>query len=178
MSEKINKSKVHVTSMPGENPIGSDRYHLLRAAAERAAEAFKKGFFLEAITLTESLLGTRLECRLAWVRRIQTGKPPVEFSTLNRLCEELLGKRASAVLCDAEAFKLPIQAVREWVDKRNEALHEMAKLIEEDTHDFSVKYKRSRVVVLEGFKVLLAYDALDRRQRRAVDKHTATDDKK
>jgi hypothetical protein len=53
----------------------------------------------------------------------------------------------------------------------------MAKLIEGDTHDFSVKYKRSRAVVMEGFKVLLAYDALDRKVRRAAGKYTATDDK-
>jgi hypothetical protein len=175
MSEKINKPKVHVISKPGENNVGSIRFRLLRAAAERATEAFKKGFFLEAITLTESLLGTRLESRLAWVRN-QTGKLPVEFSTLRALCDELLGKRASAVP-DAEAFKLPIEAVREWANKRNEALHEMAKLIEGDTHDFSVKYKRSRAVVMEGFKVLLAYDALDRKVRRAAGKYTATDDK-
>jgi hypothetical protein len=91
MSEKINKPKVHVISKPGENNVGSIRFRLLRAAAERATEAFKKGFFLEAITLTESLLGTRLESRLAWVRN-QTGKLPVEFSTLRAAREARFGR--------------------------------------------------------------------------------------
>jgi hypothetical protein len=61
MSETETKTKVHLISEPGKNKVGTERYWLLRASAEKAAQAFKQGFYLEAITLTESLLATRLE---------------------------------------------------------------------------------------------------------------------
>jgi hypothetical protein len=176
MRDDVNKPSTHAISKPGENPVGSSRFCLLGAAANRAAEAFKKGFYLEAITLTESLMATRLESRLAWVRDLLRREQPVEFSTLVPLCCELLGKRASGVP-DAEEFKVPIQGVKEWACKRNEALHQMAKLTEGHGHAFREKYEMSRDIVLQGFEVLLAYDALDRKVRRADRKYTATDDK-
>jgi hypothetical protein len=176
MREKVNKPRGHLISKPGENDVGASRFCLLRAAANRAAEAFKEGFCLEAIALTESLLATRLESRVAWVRACQRGKLPVRFSTLGALCNELLSKSAPTVP-DAEEFGVPIQNIREWANKRNTALHEMAKLNEGDGGGFKEKYKMSRDFALNGFEALLAYDALDREVRRSVGEYAATDDK-
>ncbi|WP_437276047.1 hypothetical protein WME90_33015 [Sorangium sp. So ce375] len=175
MSETENKPKVHAISRPGENDVGTNRFSLLRAAADKAAEAFKHGFYLEAITLVESLLATRLESRLAWVREIQGKSLAVRFNTLGPLCTELLGENAAAAP-DWHAFYGPIQDIREWAKSRNVALHEMAKLIEEDGRVFSEKYEMCRTIALSGFRAILAYDAVDRNERRKAGKYTATDD--
>ncbi len=176
MSE-TKKENVYPVSKPGQNDIGTTRYWLLCAAANRAAEAFENAFYLEAITLTESLLATRLESRVAFVRECQKMHQPVKFSPLGPLCTELLKDDNQGVI-DAEAFMVPIQKIKEWAGRRNEALHEMAKLYQEDGRDFSEKYQMSRDTVIKGFELLLAYDALDRKVRRAVGLYTATDDKK
>lgn len=69
MSETQSKSKIHAISKPGENHVGLNRYVLLSEVAQKAASAFEQEFYLEAITLTESMLATRLESRLTWIRR-------------------------------------------------------------------------------------------------------------
>src|SRR5262245_55875454 len=131
MSETENNRRVHITSVPGKNNVGTMRFRLLRAAAKRAAAAFKKGFYLEAITLTESLLATRLESRLAHVRDCQNKSGATSFSTLGRLCDALLHEDAKQAP-HWEAFQAPIQEIKKWANSRNEALHEMAKLVKED----------------------------------------------
>jgi hypothetical protein len=168
------KPKVHLISVPGENQVGTKRFCLLSAAAERAGDAFKQGFYLEAITLTESLLATRLESRLTYIRRLQKKSEETGFGTLGPLCKELLRDEAR-VAPDWDDFQVPIQAISEWANQRNEALHEMAKLVEEDGHDFNEKYGRCCGIALRGFQALLAYDAVDRKARLKVNKYTATD---
>jgi hypothetical protein len=169
------KKNVYIVSVPGENDVGTKRFWLLRAAAEKAAEAFKQGFYLEAITLTESLLGTRLESRLTWVRSCQNNSHAVTFSTLGFLCKELLHDDAK-VAPDWNAFQAPIQEISKWVQLRNEALHGMAKLEKEDGRDFCGKYEACRTTALNGFGSLLSYDATDREERGKAQKLTATDD--
>lgn len=176
MSETQNEPKIHAISKPGENFVGLDRFVLLSAAAEKAANAFEHHFYLEAITLTESILATRLESRLTWVRRWQGNEKPVKFNTLGRLCSDLLHQNAT-LAPDWELFEAPIKNIREWTRKRNQALHEMAKLIEEDKRSFTEKYIATRAVSVEGFRVLLDYDAIDRQERRKNGKLTATDSK-
>lgn len=141
MSETETKPKEHIISVDGENNVGAKRFQFLLAAAERAAGAFKQGYYLEAITLTESLLATRLESRLTWVREKQGTSEAVRFSTLGRLCKELLSKDAEKAP-DWTAFQVPIQKIRKWTNQRNEALHEMAKLDREDGPGFHKKYVR------------------------------------
>jgi hypothetical protein len=168
MSEtKTKQKKEHLTG------VGAKRFRLLCAAAKKAAEAFHHGFYLEAITLTESLLATRLESRLTWVRECQGKSEPVKFATLGYLCNELLKGDAKAAP-DWAAFEDPIRAIREWAEKRNGALHKMAKLVEGD-RDFNSNYNRCRITALGGFRVLLAYDAIDRSERLKANKTTATD---
>jgi hypothetical protein len=175
MSDTELKKKKHIISVPGENNVGTKRFGLLCAAAEKAAEAFKQGCYLEAITLTESLLATRLESRLTWVRSCQNNSEAVKFSTLGYLCKELLHDNAM-VAPDWNAFQVPIQGISEWVKLRNGALHEMAKLDQEDGRDFHNKYEECKATALNGFRTLLSYDATDREERGKAQKSTATDD--
>lgn len=172
MSEAKNK-KTHIVSTR-ENDVGTERYCLLLAAAEKAAEAFKQGFYLEAITLTESLLATRLESRLSHIKRRQDKSEAAGFGTLAHLCKALLSDEAKETP-GWEAYQVPIQEIRKWATQRNEALHEMAKLVAEDGDNFQEKYNRGRETALEGFRALLAYDAIDRQERGKVEKFTATD---
>jgi hypothetical protein len=174
MSEAETKLKVHIISVPGENDVGTKRFRVLHAAAERAAEAYKIGFYLEAITLTESLLATRLESRLTWVRQCQKKSGAAKFSTLGDLCTKLLSGNAK-VAPDWDAFQAPLQEISKWVKQRNEALHEMAKLVEGEGHNFNKSYARCRATALEGFRALIEYDAIDRKERLKAKKTTATD---
>src|SRR6516225_5238076 len=90
------------------------------------------------------------------------------------LCKELLHDDAKAAP-DWVAFQVPIQEISKWAKQRNGALHEMAKLAEEDGQDFDEKYNRCRTIALKGFQVLLAYDAIDRMEHLKGKKSTATD---
>lgn len=175
MSKPKPGPKTHLVSDSGKNKVGASRFWLLRAAAKRAAEAFEQRFYLEAITLTESLLATRLESRLSHVRKCRGNSKAVNFDPLGRLCKDLIREDTEPVL-DWEAYHPAILVIRDWVNERNAALHEMAKLESEDGPDFSEKYEKSREIALRGFRALLAYDAIDREVRGNASKTTATDD--
>src|SRR5437016_6748384 len=103
------KKPQHILSKPRENAVGSNRFAVLHAAAKRASEAFRRGFYLEAICLTESLLATRLESRLAWVRKRKGNSEPVRFSTLGELCKGLL--QADNASVKGEAFQRGIEDI-------------------------------------------------------------------
>src|SRR3990167_3525749 len=52
-----------------DTTIGSTRYNLYKQAYSRINDATKQGFFLEAITIIESLISDRLESRLTFLKK-------------------------------------------------------------------------------------------------------------
>jgi hypothetical protein len=127
------------------------RYGLHKQAYARIEVAKQQGFYLEAITLIESLISDRLESRLS---RLIT--PEYGFQTLGSL---IISVRKQET--DEEFRTLVDTRVNHWREKRNTSLHELAKLAEGDFRTWEDRTIDLPLITDEGFKLL-----------RLVDKHT------
>lgn len=111
--KKTNRQRANVS----ENPfVGKQRYELYRQAIKQFKEAVAAGFYLEAITICESLIADRLESRCG-----ELGKP-IAFKPLGDLI-----KRMKQIEVDDLIRKVVTNDLDIWRLKRNTALHEIVK---------------------------------------------------
>ncbi|AHF17904.1 hypothetical protein [Niabella soli] len=93
------------------------RYKKIRSAASQLKNSISQGFFLEATTLTESLICDRLESRIA-----ELTKQDVNLGTIGA------GLKNLRLLETDSNLKLIFIETQEWAKKRNEVIHEAAKI--------------------------------------------------
>ncbi len=141
-------SKKRAKNKPG-NSVGKQRQSLYAEAYTRIKEAIKQGFFLEAITIEESIITDRLEARVAWLSNQQHRN----FDNLGPLAQTLKGKGKNKKIreSDPEMLDLLLPKIDKWRKQRNEALHELVKFpddVEEKCwEDF---YSKTKNVAKEG----------------------------
>lgn len=105
-----------------DNDIGQKRYVLYKNVITRINQACQDGYYLEAITLLESLITDRLESYLTFIKGENVG-----FENLGKLID-IFKSKALADKIDDELRNTVLQDVNEWRKKRNAVLHEMAKI--------------------------------------------------
>lgn len=128
--------------------IGSSRYNLYKQAYSRINDATKQGFYLEAITIIESLVSDRLESRLSFLKGCD-----FSFKTLGGLIKE-----SRKTETDSELRWLVDQDLDKWRNDRNKALHEMAKIADGDSSTWEERVKGIIPVAMAGLKILRAID--------------------
>ena len=127
--------------------VGKHRYVIYLNAYKRISEAVEAGFYLEAVTLIESLLADRLESRLSYVKGEE-----FSFKTLDRIVNSAKGE-------PDDILRNIIQTdVKDWKDQRNIALHEMAKIEDGDWCSWEDRYANLKKVTTSGIRVLRAVD--------------------
>lgn len=152
--------RIRATATPG-TPVGQTRYRLYRKAYARVKDAQETGFYLEAITIIESLVSDRLESRLCHLG------VNVAFKPLGKLIDGFKSK--SSKESDLELRRLVAEDLDGWRGERNRALHEMAKLVEGEDADWDTRYDGLRAVATRGAALLRKIDkrcGLLRRQKR------------
>lgn len=147
----------------GVSGIGVHRYGLYRAAWARVEEAATAGYYLEAITILESLLADRMESRASHL----TGKNE-GFQTLGQLIT-LFRKHERE-----DGFLVSIDRIDAWRLRRNKALHEMVKFAQGEFPTWGQQVAELPDVVREGKSCLLEFDALDEAARVRNGRHAAT----
>lgn len=131
------------------NDVGHRRHNLYREAYNRISKAINDKYFLEAITLTESLLTDRLESRVTYL----LGKD-YSFKTLGQLIGKIKKRE-----CDAQLSELVLGDVESWRNTRNNALHEMAKMEDGDTRSWDARMAELPAIAGTGLKVLRHVDS-------------------
>lgn len=139
--------KERAIATPGTT-IGSTRYNLYKQAYSRINDATKQGFFLEAITIIESLVSDRIESRLTFLK----GRD-FSFKTLGGLIKE-----SRKIETDSALRGLVDQNLDRWRNDRNKALHEIAKIADGDSSTWEDRVKGIVPVATDGLKVLRAID--------------------
>lgn len=119
------------------NEIGKKRYETYNKVISRYDNAIEAGFYLEAITLMESLIADRIESYYIWETAQQE---KYSFKQLGWLITQL----------KASDTKMPISELDAWWKLRNEALHELAKIDEFDDLDFNAKYVKAKLCAEKG----------------------------
>jgi hypothetical protein len=138
----------------GVSGIGAHRYGLYRAAWDRVQESAEAGYFLEAITLIESLLSDRMESRASYLTGRNEG-----FSTLGALVK--LFRKHEQV----PEFRTLIDQIDGWRIKRNRALHEMVKFVKGEFPTWEQQAAGLNAVVREGQLCLCEFAAIDACER-------------
>lgn len=134
------------TTQKGE--IRRDRYQRVLEQYKRAMES---GFYLEAVTLMESIISDRLESRATYLDKT-TG-----FDTLGKLCN---------ILSSDTVLKDIIPQIVDWKNGRNRMLHEMSKIDASDmAEDFDEKYESGRLLAQSGLDIFRQVDAAVRRRQ-------------
>lgn len=128
--------------------VAKHRYQIYKSAFTRLKEAQNLGFFLEAITLIESLASDRVESRLSFI-----GGEDFSFKTLERLV-----KKSTELETDTTMKLLVESELNIWAGKRNRALHEMAKIESGDVSTWDERYALLKSVVDSGVKLLRKID--------------------
>lgn len=129
---------------------GIERHDLYNATITRYNQAMAAGYYLEAITIMESLIADRLESYL--IRA--TSDDRYAFKPLEKL---ITGLRASN---DAS---MPISDIEIWKNARNKALHEMAKIELDQYEDFQTKYYKTKSCAEEGMILFRKIDKVCRK---------------
>ena len=124
---------------------GMERHDLYDAAITRYNQAIGAHYYLEAITIMESLIADRLE---SYLIRTTTDKQ-YAFKTLEKL---IAGLRAS------NDVAMPISDIEIWKNARNKALHEMAKIEIDKYEDFQTKYDKTKSCAEDGMLLFRKID--------------------
>lgn len=133
---------------PQKGEIRRDRYQRVLEQYKRAMES---GFYLEAVTLMESIISDRLESRATYLGKT-TG-----FDTLGKLCN---------ILSSDTVLKDIIPQIVDWKNGRNRILHEMSKIDASDmAEDFGGKYESGRLLAQSGLDIFRQVDAAVRRRQ-------------
>jgi hypothetical protein len=110
--------------------VGKHRRKIYKSAFKQIKLANEAGFYLEAITLIESLITDRLESRLSYL----DGKD-FSFKNISKLIEKSIKLET-----DSELINLIEIDLRKWAGDRNKSLHEMAKIAEGDFSTWDERY--------------------------------------
>ena len=124
--------------------VGMNKYELISTAYNRVKNCKEEGYYLEAITILESLIGDRMEAILSDTEGVHIG-----FQTLERLIK--IAKRSEVV--EEEMMQMVINELTPWKDKRNQALHEMVKLQADELHDWNSRYDSFNLAIDEGLEI-------------------------
>ena len=141
-----------------EDPdVGQKRYQLYKDSIEQFQKALSEGYFLECITLMESLIKDRLESIYNEIKHLDdTSKIPLA--------------NISDILDDLNEKELKDQ-LKEWTKKRNSAIHAMAKLQECAGLTFTDRYVSLRDIAIKGNELFKAIDSVIKKYRKKQSKN-------
>jgi hypothetical protein len=109
--------RTRATAAP-DNDIGQERYELYKSSLDWIKKSIDEGYYLEAISILESLISDRLESYLSF----PLGQD-FSFKDLGVLINEIKLKKT-----DENLHSLIIKDLDEWRKQRNKAAHEMVKI--------------------------------------------------
>ena len=124
--------------------VGQLRYDTYRKSISRIKSSIDAGYYLEAITLTESLIADRLESRLNFL----TKSDAFSFKTLGKLQEGII---EHDTVDELKRMMIYLKGDLDlWRDLRNKALHRMAKIKEGDSKEWEDKIAECMKIANDG----------------------------
>ena len=141
------------------NEVGSERYELYKATFEWIAKSIREGFYLEAISLEESLITDRLESYLTRLTETE-----FSFMTLGKI-QKAIEKHET----DVDLRALVLEELDEWRKARNTASHEMVKIEDGKKVCWDDRMKINQAVAKTGLELVRKVDQQTRKARKRFD---------
>ena len=140
-----------------DNDVGQKRNKLFKGVIGRINDAIENGYYLEAITLEESLICDRFASRFTYLyeKNHPSLKELKSFSKTN-FYDIMLGpivRGVKEIEEDDEIIHFCENDLKEWKNLRNESLHEMAKLPKNSDKTFPDKYAQLEDIAKNGLKI-------------------------
>jgi hypothetical protein len=146
------------------NDVGQKRNKLFKGVIGRINNAIENGYYLEAITLEESLICDRFASRFTYLyEKNHPSSKDLEKKSKTHFYDIMLGTITSEIdeiEEDDEIKQFCKKDLKDWKDRRNTALHEMAKLAEDSDKIFSVEYAKLEEIAKNGLKVFRKIEEL------------------
>ena len=145
----------HIQIKSEYNPkIGKAKEQLFRSAFSRIDNSISRGFHLEAITITESLICDRLETLVSVV-------------TESRIKAMNLGPLLKMVRQIPEFPTKLADEIDDWRIDRNYVVHQMVKITTEEVFDWRSRMKFARVTAIRGQSLVKDVHASTNRIKRS-----------
>lgn len=139
-------------------PVARQRYDLYKLANEQLKAAYEAKFYIECVSICESIIADRLEARLQFLRR-DTEKPPY-VASLGSLLKQLEDTRAEVQMDLNEAY----EAVREWSKARNATIHQFVKVTDRNHQsDGDDRIRQAKAAARDGIRLMRKVSALVRK---------------
>ena len=140
-----------------EAGVGKARQERYKATISRYKESLKNGYYVEALALMESLICDRLESILNELDHTTKHS----FQTTGGLARILKRKNLSQEWNDI------IHDIFVWLNARNHAVHELAKITGDLSVTFDEDYKRLKKMAEEGYEIFQLLNNYIRKYRTA-----------
>jgi len=141
-----------------ETPVARQRYELYKLANEQLKAAYEAGFFIECVSICESIIADRLEARIQYLQR-GTDKPS-NLDALGRLLKQLDALEDGSQMELTAAY----QSIREWTKARNETIHQFVKVTSQNEHlDGTQRLKQSKLTAQQGVVLMRKISSLVRK---------------
>ena len=122
---------------------GQKRYRLYKSVIDKYLKARECGFYLESITLMESLITDRLESLLIYYGLLSPEKAFLMLGPCIKMIREAKGLLSDNLLDDLDAWRM----------SRNKSLHEIAKIEEGDSAIFEQRYANLESIANKGYEL-------------------------
>ncbi len=139
--------RTRATAAP-DNDIGQERYELYKSSLDWIKKSIDEGYYLEAISILESLISDRLESYLSF----PLGQD-FSFKNLGVLINEIKLKKT-----DENLHSLIIKDLDEWRKQRNKAAHEMVKIADGKSIVWEERVKVKKEVAETGLQLFRNID--------------------
>lgn len=142
-------------ALPSNN-VGGLRNETYKILISRMKKSIEDGYYLEAIALQESIIADRLESRLNFLSQSSN----YSFITLDTLVRTFGDNKS--IEPNLNLKNLVITQVKNWKEGRNKALHEMAKISDNDLLTWNEKQEKVKTIAEEGLVLFRDVDNMVR----------------
>jgi len=141
--------------------VAQQRYDLYKLANEQLKAAYKAGFYIECVSICESIIADRMEARLQFLRR-DTEKPPY-VASLGSLLKQVEDTRAEVQSDLIEAY----EAIREWSKARNATIHQFVKVTDRNQQlNGDGRIQQAKTAARDGIRLMRKISALVRKHNK------------
>lgn len=141
--------------------VARQRYDLYKLANEQLKAAYEAGFYIECVSICESIISDRIEARLQFLRRA-TDKPS-HIDSLGRLLKQVEDIESE----DQTELRAAYVSIREWGNARNETIHQFVKVTDQNHYiNGRDRVSQAKAAALNGMRLLRKISKLVRKHNK------------
>lgn len=142
-------------------PVARQRYELYKLANEQLKKAYGAGFYIECVSICESIIADRIEARLQFLRRDRM--KPSHVDSLGRLLKQIQDIEDEEQTDLREAYVL----IRDWGKARNAAIHQFVKVTDHNQQLCGRdRIRQAKTAAREGIRLMRVISTLVRKHNK------------